>query len=127
MNATGFIEVLTTGLLTYLNTVNSNPRFMQDNDPKHTLGRVREWSGHASVNWWKTPAESPDLNPIENLLHELKEYFRRVIKLKTKQERIHGIIEFWDSVDINKTRKYISHVKKVVPKIIGVNGSPAGY
>ena len=127
MNATGFTEVLTTGLLPYLNTVNSNPRFMQDNDPKHTSGRVREWLGNANINWWETPAESPDLNPIENLWHELKEYLRRVIKPKTKQELIDGIIEFWDTVDITKTRKYISHVKKVVPKIIDVNGGPTGY
>ena len=30
-----------------------------------------------SVNWWKTPAESPDMNPIENLWHEGKEFLRR--------------------------------------------------
>ena len=24
------------------------------------------------INWWKTPPESPDANPIENLWHELK-------------------------------------------------------
>ena len=24
------------------------------------------------INWWKTPPESPDAKPIENLWHELK-------------------------------------------------------
>ena len=28
----------------------------------------------AGMNWWHTPPESPDLNPIENLGHELKDY-----------------------------------------------------
>uniref|UniRef100_A0A1X7SXC3 Tc1-like transposase DDE domain-containing protein n=1 Tax=Amphimedon queenslandica TaxID=400682 RepID=A0A1X7SXC3_AMPQE len=67
MNATCFIEVLNAGLVPYLNKVDSNPRFMQDNDPKHSSRRVASWMESMGINWWKTPAESPDLNPIENL------------------------------------------------------------
>ena len=36
------------------------------------------------INWWKTPPESPDFNPIENLWHELKEFIRREVKPKQK-------------------------------------------
>lgn len=127
MNAAGYIEVLTSGLVPYLNNVNSAPRFMQDNDPKHTSGRVGEWIDSNNINWWKTPPESPDLNPIENLWHELKEYLRRVIKPKTKDELISGIMKFWDTVDMEKTRKYIGHLRKVVPKVIEMNGGPTLY
>ena len=45
-----------------------------------------------SVNWWKTPAESPDMNPIENLWHEGKEFFKKGNKA-SNQARTHG----WDS------------------------------
>ena len=83
LNATGMIEVLEVGLVPYLNQVNGNPRLMQDNDPKHTSGRVRVWLEEAGVNWWKTPAESPDLNPMENMWHELKEYIHRVVSFGT--------------------------------------------
>ena len=72
MNATGFIEVLTAGLVPYLRKVDTNPKFMQDNDPKHTSRRAGLWLDEKNINWWKTPAESPDLNPIENLWHELR-------------------------------------------------------
>ena len=47
-------------------------RFMQDNDPKHTSLHARKFMEEKGVNWWKTPAESPDANPIKNLWHELK-------------------------------------------------------
>uniref|UniRef100_A0A1X7V378 Tc1-like transposase DDE domain-containing protein n=1 Tax=Amphimedon queenslandica TaxID=400682 RepID=A0A1X7V378_AMPQE len=80
---------------------------------------AKEW-GHGSrknnTNWLHTPPESPDINPIENLWHELKEYLRQDVKPKTKQEFVLGIIEFWETVDINKCRKYIGHLRTVIPK-----------
>ena len=66
-------------------------RFMQDNDPKHTSNFAQDFIVDHVINWWKTRAESPDLNPIENIWHELKEFSRREVKRTTKQELIDGI------------------------------------
>ena len=59
------------------------------------------------INWWKSPPESPDLNPIENLWHELKEYIRREVKPTRKSELVDGINAFWRTVDVEKCRCYI--------------------
>ena len=75
---------------------------MQDNDPKHTSCKVKEWMEQNDLHWWKTPAESPDLNPIENMWHELKEYLRREVKPMSKDELINGIHEFWSTVTVEK-------------------------
>ena len=79
------------------------------------------------VTWWRTPAESPNCNLIENLWHELKEFIRRESKPTTKQELIDGIQAFWDTVDVNKCVTYIQHLRKVhvlhVTKVIEVEGA----
>lgn len=123
-----YVEILDGTLLPFINeTYPSGHKFMQDNDPKHTSRYADQWMQDNSINWWKTPAESPDLNPIENLWHELKEYIRREVKPKTKDELIDGIIEFWSTVDKDKCMKYIRHLTKVIPKVIEVNGAATGY
>ena len=57
--------------------------FMQDNDPKHMSHVTCEFFASINVNWWHTPHESPDMNPIENLWHELRGYTMRW-NLKTR-------------------------------------------
>ena len=100
---------------------------MQDNDPKHTSRKVQDFLAEKSINWWKTPAESPDCNPIENIWHELKEYIRREVKPRTKEQLVQGIQEFWATVDVQKCQKYIHHLRKVIPRVIELNGDATGY
>ena len=42
-------------------------KFQMDNDPKHTSHYIRDFLKSNKIYWWKTPAESPDLNPTEKV------------------------------------------------------------
>ena len=123
-----YTDILNQALLPFVRDIfGADHRFMQDNDPKHTSNHGKEFMESNGINWWKTPPESPDLNPIENLWHELKEFNRREVKPRTKAELIEGIQRFWETVDIAKCKKYIRHLKKVIPRVIEVEGDATGY
>ena len=120
-------EVLQMHLLPFLNDVLPQGKFQQDNAPCHTSLSTRKFLEDNGVAVFKTPAESPDLNPIENLWHELKHYIRNTAKPRTKEELLQGIKAFWKTVTAEKCRRYIDHLRKVIPKVLEVKGEATGY
>ena len=74
MEAELYCSILQNTLIPFIRDTLPNHRFMQDNDPKHTSRLAKTFFEENEINWWRTPPESPDLNPIEDLWHELKFY-----------------------------------------------------
>ena len=61
-----YIDILDRTLVPFINEVYPNGhRFVQDNDPKHKCKGVIDFIEDKNINWFHTPAESPDLNLIE--------------------------------------------------------------
>ena len=108
MNAVLYVDILRSALIPFIReTYGPSHIFMQDNDPKHCSRFAAQFFEEEGVNWQKTPPESPDLNPIENVWHELKEYIRREVKPHSKDQLVRGILNFWETVDILKCNRYI--------------------
>ena len=99
---------------------------VQDNDPQHSAV-AREFYMENDIDWRKTPPESLDLNPIEYIWHELKDYICRVIKPRTKVELECGFLQLSVTVTPQKGCKYISHLNKVIPEVIRCQGRATGY
>jgi len=73
----------------------------------------------AFIYWWKTPAESPDLNPVENCWGSLTQFLWSLYKPTNLQELTEGIEQYWQSLT--------PEVCKVMRKVVEVNGNPSGY
>ena len=121
-------EILSNGLLPFIRRIfPDGHRFQQDNDPKHTSRLASNFMEDNGINWWKTPPESPDLNPIEMLWHEPKHFLQNIVKPRTKEELISGIERFWNErVDAEKCTKYIGHLHKVLPIVVERQGKASG-
>ena len=81
MNATIYIDILDSALVSFIDGhYLDGHRFQQDNDPKHTSRWAQDYFERKGINWWKTPASSPDLNPIENVWGSMKQYLKNLHK-----------------------------------------------
>ena len=98
-------EIIKNTLVPFINEVfPDGHRFMQDNDPKNNSIKARE-----VVQEW----------------HELKEKLRNDMKLHTKQEL--GICDILSKNYPEKCRRYIGHLKIVLPKVVERDGRASGY
>ena len=57
----------------------------------------------------------------------MKEYLRREVKPTKKQELIDGIHAFWRTVDVAKCKRYIRHLRRVLPRVIELQGAASGF
>lgn len=128
MTAVRYTKILDAALLPFVHHVfPSGYRFQQDNDPKHCAHFTRNYFSANNITWWPTPAESPDLNPIENVWGSMKEYLRNTYKPKGLEDLKKGIREFWKTLTPSVCMKYINHIHTVMPTVIERSGGPSGF
>ena len=102
-------------------------RLHMDNAPAHTAIKTRVFINENNINHYKTPAQSPDLMPIELVWHDLKVYLSEAVKPNNTEEMIDGIEKFWkDIVTVEYCNTKINHLNRVMKTIISLNGLPTG-
>ena len=68
MTAPRYGDILSASLVPFLRQVYPDGhRLYQNNDLKHTSRYIQAFFKENSINWWKSPTESPDLNPIKKV------------------------------------------------------------
>ena len=81
-----------------------------DNDPKHTSKKAQEYMLEMGISGLKTPAKSPDMNPIENVWKQLKDEVNTVGPT-TQDELCEAILKAWGNITVADCNKYINHVR----------------
>ena len=150
VNADRYLNVLHDGVVTSVNKMltpelGSNTitvatedtyLFMHDNAPCHTAKKVTEFLKKRRVPTMKWPAQSPDLNPIENLWVDLKERFHARcaaigLKPSTRPEVLEKFVtivrQLWREQGIELIMKLIESMPRRVAAVIAAKGGHTKY
>ena len=128
LTSTWYCDILEDLLVPYIERVFPNGHhFQQDNDPKHTSNYTKNYIADRNIHWWMMSTESQNLNPIENVWGSIKYLLRHQYKPMNIQDLETGINEIWLSMTPNVCRGYISHLCKVMPKVVQVEEAAPGY
>lgn len=130
MNSTRYIqmleEVLEPSVVRFFDSVSGDYFFQQDNAPCHKARQSTRWFTENGIKLFDWPPQSPDLSPIENLWHILKENVRKH-KISTKEALKQKIRDEWESISPDVCLKLVSSMPKRVKAVIKAKGGSIKY
>ena len=106
--------------------VNQQSVFMQDNAPCHTVKSLKTFLSEEDVTVMEWPAQSPDMNPIENVWKLLNE--------RAKEKNPRNVEELWtnlkgewEKISVDKCKTLIRLCSKRCQAIIESKGLQIKY
>jgi transposase len=127
MNTNRYIELLREDFIPRVgrNSVEMT-LFQQDNASCHISKAAKSFFENRGIQLLGWPANSPDLNPIENVWSILKERVRK--RCPQSKENLRQVaIEEWDSIPQKVIKKTVESFKKRCAQIISRRGEKCDY
>ncbi|KAK3542248.1 hypothetical protein QTP86_021468 [Hemibagrus guttatus] len=98
----------------------------QENDPKHTNKSTSEWLKKNKMKTLEWPSQSPYLNPIEMLWHDLKKVVHAQ-KLSNVAELQQFCKDEWAKIPPQRCNRLIASYGKRLIAVVAAKGGPASY
>lgn len=102
--------------------------FQQDNAPCHTSKSTQRWFTDHEIPLLFHPPNSPDLNPIERVWHELKSALRNLRHPPNTQEQLQAAVHHvWDELPIEDVNKHINWMPDRVEAVLAAHGGHTSF
>lgn len=98
----------------------------QDNAPVHTSKSTKKFFQNHGIEVLDWPAQSPDLNPIENLWSILKKHFAPKRRTKVSEWRENARI-VWSEMELQQLRDLIDSMDRRLDACIAAKGGHTKY
>ena len=123
LNAARYIEILNNNLIESMRKLRQNQPFIfqQDNAPCHRAKKVVEWFADQKIEFLKWPANSPDLNCIENLWSWLDKELAKVGP-RSLDELKRIVPEILENVPKSVTENLVDSMSRRINECLKIKG-----
>ena len=127
VNAQAYIGILEQYLLPYLaDTMPDGAVFQQDNCPSHTARATMAFFAQHAINKMDWPAQSPDLNIIENVWAKIKRQLYREQHQKL-DDVVQRAKELWFTIGYQYINRLLESMPRRCEMVIKNFGYPIDY
>jgi transposase len=132
MNSNDYIEILQNSLMAFKTTMETEwctTLIHQDDNAKiHISRKTREWKERNGIESLPWPAQSPDINPIENLWKILKDRIqqRKPFPRTTQQLKV-ALEEEWGKLEPGILFNLVDSLPRRIKMVIDTKGGPIKY